>query len=293
MGQAHADRSRATQPHRARKTRKIHRATGSLHKQSRTAVDERVAENAYARERQRITDGRAPERDDRLAKISVFIDADGVMRLRGRIAAADAIQKEMVNPAVYIEHIIIRSCTSRIYMKNCTTRDEIVVNELRQRVYIAKIRPAVKEVIARCAAAYCAKRDRPPPLPATYRCAPRLWSPPYIWRVVVSLSTDSAINALRRFIARRGCPTELWSDNATAFRGAARELSEAVKNEAEARRINWRFLRLPPPFMAGAWERMVRGVKEALKATLHENTRATRSYTPCCWKPKRPSTLAR
>ncbi|XP_073943417.1 uncharacterized protein [Choristoneura fumiferana] len=263
--------------------------------------------DAYARERQRITDGRAPERDDRLAKISVFIDADGVMRLRGRIAAADAIQKEMVNPAVlHRTHYYTKLYIAHIHEKLHHGGTEIVVNELRQRVYIAKIRPAVKEVIARCAR--CLLRKARPAAPATgdlpaarlaYGARPFsftgldyfgplevtvarhrekrhvalftcLTSRAVHLEVVVSLSTDSAINALRRFIARRGCPTELWSDNATAFRGAARELSEAIKNEAEARRINWRFLPAAAPFMAGAWERMVRGVKEALKATLHE-----------------------
>ncbi|KAJ0177241.1 hypothetical protein K1T71_001416 [Dendrolimus kikuchii] len=91
--------------------------------------------------------------------------------------------------------------------------------------------------------------------------------------VVASLSADSAINALRRFIARRGVPTELWSDNATCFRSADRELAEAgraVEEEASRRQIAWRFLPPAAPFMAGAWERMVRTVKEALRVTLRE-----------------------
>ncbi|XP_045501642.1 uncharacterized protein LOC123698874 [Colias croceus] len=80
-------------------------------------------------------------------------------------------------------------------------------------------------------------------------------------------------NALRRFIARRGCPAEIWSDNATCFRAANRELTDAwaaLEEEAAARRISWRFLPPAAPFMAGAWERMVRTVKEALRHTLHE-----------------------
>lgn len=45
--------------------------------------------------------------------------------------------------------------------------------------------------------------------------------------VVPSLSGDSAVMALRRMIARRGCPTELWSDNGTNFHAADQELREA------------------------------------------------------------------
>ncbi|CAG7825479.1 unnamed protein product, partial [Allacma fusca] len=41
------------------------------------------------------------------------------------------------------------------------------------------------------------------------------------------LTTDAAINAVRRFIARRGTPASLWSDNGTNFRGADKELQKA------------------------------------------------------------------
>ncbi|XP_062532959.1 uncharacterized protein LOC134201728 [Bombyx mori] len=86
-----------------------------------------------------------------------------------------------------------------------------------------------------------------------------------------SLSTDSAVMALRRMIARRGAPTEIWSDNGTNLRGADKELRQALdkatKHEASLRLIQWRFIPPGAPFMGGAWERMVRAVKAALSAT--------------------------
>lgn len=48
--------------------------------------------------------------------------------------------------------------------------------------------------------------------------------------VVHSLSTESCKMAIRRFIARRGPPKEIFSDNGTNFRGAARELSEEIRS---------------------------------------------------------------
>ena len=43
-----------------------------------------------------------------------------------------------------------------------------------------------------------------------------------------SLDTESFIDALRRFIARRGKPVEIRSDRGTNFQGGERELREAV-----------------------------------------------------------------
>ncbi|GBP16312.1 hypothetical protein EVAR_103680_1 [Eumeta japonica] len=94
--------------------------------------------------------------------------------------------------------------------------------------------------------------------------------------VASSLSADSMIMALRRFMARRGQPDTLYSDHGTNFVGAAAELSRArleieerMSDEATTRAIRW--LRIPPhaPHMGGSWERLVRSIKVALSATLH------------------------
>ena len=45
--------------------------------------------------------------------------------------------------------------------------------------------------------------------------------------VLTSISTDSFLMALRRFISRRGKPSELLSDRGTNFRCGDRELQEA------------------------------------------------------------------
>ena len=42
--------------------------------------------------------------------------------------------------------------------------------------------------------------------------------------LVTSLSTEAFLAALRRFIARRGKPRIIYSDNRTKFQGAANEL---------------------------------------------------------------------
>ncbi|GBP24674.1 hypothetical protein EVAR_15880_1 [Eumeta japonica] len=86
------------------------------------------------------------------------------------------------------------------------------------------------------------------------------------------------ILALRRFIARRGTPRVMYSDNGTNFVGANKELMniqevhEKMKKEADVRTITWKFIPPGAPNMGGAWERLVRSIKTALAATLRERS---------------------
>ena len=48
--------------------------------------------------------------------------------------------------------------------------------------------------------------------------------------VASDLSTDSFINALRRFMVRRGQPDKIFSDNGTNFVGTERVLHKSLKN---------------------------------------------------------------
>ncbi len=90
-----------------------------------------------------------------------------------------------------------------------------------------------------------------------------------------SMSTDSFLMALRRFIARRGTPAELWSDQGTNFHGGQRELREAyaalvpdIQRQLACQRIHFHFNPPSAPHFGGVWEREVRSVKSALYIVL-------------------------
>ena len=48
--------------------------------------------------------------------------------------------------------------------------------------------------------------------------------------ILHSVSADSTINALRRFISMRGCPKQIRSDNGKNFTRADKELRDAVQH---------------------------------------------------------------
>jgi hypothetical protein len=96
--------------------------------------------------------------------------------------------------------------------------------------------------------------------------------------IAKSLDTSSCINAIRRFIARRGSVKEITSDNGTNLVGAnneirqtLRELDEGdIQNFATRRRIVWKFNIPAASHHGGVWERQIRTVRKILQAMLTE-----------------------
>lgn len=94
--------------------------------------------------------------------------------------------------------------------------------------------------------------------------------------IAYSLSTDSCILTVRNFMARRGVPCEFWSDNATNFKATQRELTAAFKDIDKEKlertftnsSMQWKFIPPASPHMGGAWERLVRSVKDILLRVL-------------------------
>ncbi|XP_075162264.1 uncharacterized protein LOC142234937 [Haematobia irritans] len=113
--------------------------------------------------------------------------------------------------------------------------------------------------------------------------------------LVPELTTQSFISALKRFIARRGHCSTIYSDNATNFIGANRELREMLKsfmsddhykmvNEAcgEAG-ITWRFIPPRSPHFGGLWESAVKQAKHYIRRTIGNHILShDEMHTVCC-----------
>ena len=90
--------------------------------------------------------------------------------------------------------------------------------------------------------------------------------------VAYSLDTDSCINAIRRFICRRGQVKEIRSDNGTNFVSSNRELKQAIselnQNKIQSNLmqdgIKWMFNPPHGPHHGGVWERLVQEAKRVL-----------------------------
>ena len=105
------------------------------------------------------------------------------------------------------------------------------------------------------------------------------------------LEADSFICAYQRFVSLRGKPIEIYSDNGTNFKGAWRELREALKrldqtkiyNRLRSNDVQWSFNPPEASHQGGIWEGMIGSVRRVLGALLKEQLvdDETLSTLPC------------
>ncbi|XP_062698985.1 uncharacterized protein LOC134284259 [Aedes albopictus] len=254
------------------------------------------------------------EKTSPVYKLSPYLDEQGVMRMDSRIGTAPFISYDFKFPVILPRNhpstLLLINWYHRRYLH---ANNETVHNEIRQRFHVSNLRTVVRQVAKNCQVCKISKASpvtpKMAPLPdarlaATVRpfsyvgldyfgpvqvkvgrsCVKR-WIALFTCltiravhlEIVHSLSTESCKMAVRRFVARRGSPVEIYSDNGTNFQGASRELRAEI--EATSKQLqetftntNTKWLFNPPsaPHFGGSWERLVRSVKVALGALCPE-----------------------
>jgi hypothetical protein len=97
--------------------------------------------------------------------------------------------------------------------------------------------------------------------------------------IVSDLSAAAYILALKRFIARRGSPSCLWSDNGKNFVKGSKCLDQlstlnvilnsgTLQNTLGTLNLQHKFIPENSPWWGGFWERLIGTVKSSLKIVL-------------------------
>lgn len=248
-----------------------------------------------------------------LYKLDPFLQ-DGVLRVGGRLRnspISDRAKHPVILPKKHhITDLIVR----HHHEKAGHSGMEYVLAIIRQQFWIIRARVAVRKVLRDCF--QCKKRQAPagrqkmadlpedrvtpdnPPF--TYvgvdcfgpfvvkrgRSHPKRYGVLFTClsitavhiEVAHSLDTDSFLNALRRFMARRGRPAEIRSDNGTNFVGAEKELRDAVDNWNQQKinefllqsQVKWLFNPPTGSHHGGVWERCIRTVRKVMSAVVKE-----------------------
>ena len=117
--------------------------------------------------------------------------------------------------------------------------------------------------------------------PIAYKLSPKKEGKAYILLFACSLTraihlellpnqmAEGVIRSLKRFIARRGRPRKIYSDNGSSFTAAAKWMSKVMKseqlqNQLAHQGIKWQFNLSRAPWWGGQFERLVGLVKRAL-----------------------------
>ncbi|XP_063837161.1 uncharacterized protein LOC135086305 [Ostrinia nubilalis] len=96
---------------------------------------------------------------------------------------------------------------------------------------------------------------------------------------VSELTSHGFLQAFKRFVARRGPCSDIWSDNGTNFVGAAAEIQKLFSNEKDSilpeiaeqlanNNTTWHFIPPHAPNFGGLWEAGIKSVKFRLKRVI-------------------------
>ena len=237
---------------------------------------------------------------------------DGILRVGGRLSSS-ALNHDLIHPWLLPKDSPVTTLIVRHYHELLGhSGSNHVLSKLRERFWIVHGNATVRKVIFRCVT--CRKRrgfaltQKMADLPVERLSA----EPPFTYtgidlfgpflvknarkevkrygvlftcmscraihlEIVNTLETDSLINAIRRFVARRGQTKSIFCDNGTNLVGAEKELSKALKECNERARnflmqhqIEWHFNTPCASHKGGAWERMIRSVRAVLTNLLKE-----------------------
>lgn len=251
-----------------------------------------------------------------LKSLHPFVDSNGIMRVGGRLHNADVDYSKKF-PIILPKHCHITKLIIRQeHFALLHAGLKLVLSSLAQRYYIINSVREVKSVIHKCTIccrhkAETAKqlmgslpKDRVTPARVFERvgidyCGPfeikqstkrnSIISKGYVavivcfaskavhLEVVSDMTTDTFLAAFKRFVSRRGLPTDVYCDNASTFKGANNQLKELYKlhNNKDfqeninsfmlQKEIKFHFIPSYSPNHGGLWEAAVKSAKFHLK----------------------------
>jgi hypothetical protein len=251
---------------------------------------------AFPQEVDDLAKGATVSSKSKIAKLSPYMGEDGLLRVKGRLDEAEMSydgKHPIIVPRSHLAVLLVRFHHELLKHAGVNA----MLTSLRDQYWIVGARRIAKRVKRQCVS--CQKQDA---LHAQAPVAPlhkmrvteaRTFSivgmdhagPLYCADVsgkfyillftcavtravhlelVQSLNLQDCMSAIRRFIARRGMPTTVWSDNAKTFVAASQTMLQTFGSLAP----QWNYIVPRSPWWGGWWERLVKSVKSALKKSV-------------------------
>ncbi|XP_044249352.2 uncharacterized protein [Drosophila takahashii] len=236
-----------------------------------------------------------------LAYVQRFLNrcrkAPGLLRACGRLTASKVLQYDERHPV-----LLPYSCRLSRLLVQFTHQitlhggNQLIVRLMRSKYWIPKVKNLVKGVVNSCKVCTIYKKRLQTQLMGDFPTDRASFSRPFTYTGVdyagpfeaihleptSDLTTEKFLAAFARFVARRGCPQRVHSDNGKTFVGASSRISrdftqalkESVTNAYSHQGLVWRFIPPGAPHMGGLWEAGVKSFK-----TLFYKSTSARKYT--------------
>lgn len=279
-----------------------------------------VQDNEFLNEKRQLQKNGSVENSSNLKKLNPFIDKEGLVRVGGRLQNSKLSWDNQHQLIIPKNHHLALLIIRQIHFRNMHCGPQALLNTVRQNFWVIGGRSMCKKVVHDCV--ICFRRrpimlkqlmgqlpesrvvparafqkvgiDYCGPFQIKYQVRTKVTTKAYValWtcfvtrathlEVVHDLTTDSFLAAFRRFISRRGIPSEIYTDNATNFTGAQRELQElksAYLHQEHIQKvlsfcfnqdISWKFIPPRSPHFGAIYESMIKQAKYHLKRVTNE-----------------------
>ncbi|KAL9951191.1 hypothetical protein ACROYT_G043811 [Oculina patagonica] len=214
--------------------------------------------------------------------VSEMLMENGLIRVGGRLHDAP-IKSDVKHPVILPrKHHVVNLIINYYHRASGHSGVEYTLSLIRQQFWIIGARSSVRNILNTC---FDCRRRQAPTMQQKMASLPEdrvtPSKPPFTYVGVDCFGPfviQSFIDALRRFICRKGCPEEIRSDNGGNFVKGEKELREAVRswNQAQTHEyllqdnIKWTFNPPAASHHGGVWERCIRTVRKVMKAVLKE-----------------------
>lgn len=260
--------------------------------------------------------GKSLNASNKLLPLSPFLDKEGILRVGGRLSNSKLGEDQKHQIILPKNHPVSKLILSYFHVKNLHGGTSSTVLSSRQKFWIVNCRDVVRKIIRNCMNCFRNRANTASQIMAdlpTARVVPnRVFSKigvdfagPFLIKtkrgrgvkpykiyvclficfttkaihleVVSDLTSEAFIASLKRFVARRGKPLEIFSDRGTNFVGAEREFKrilnmlnsdERFYNYITEEGIRWNFNPPAAPHFGGIWEAGVKQMKAHLKRTV-------------------------
>ena len=271
---------------------------------------------AFRRDLESLKMDKGVSKDSNLRALHPFLDASGLLRVGGCVANSTFSYSRRHPVILHGRHELTTLIIRAEHLRLLHAGPTLVNSSLGRRYYIVGQRVAVRSITRACVTCkrISAKphpqimgqlplervtpgiifdkvgidyagpvslklgRVRKPTIVKAYICVFVAVSVKAVHLELVSdLTSESFIACLRRFVARRGKPSSIWSDHGSNFVGASRELVEflehqksvaAIPDFCASQGIQWSFIPEQAPHFGGLWESAVKSTKSHLKRIL-------------------------